>query len=167
MKSNNRYKGAKAKREAGGYVTFSSVVLRSESYALLSAYAVKLLNDLLAQYKGDNNGDLCAAWTLMEKRNWKSRDTLHKALKELLTREWLILTRQGGRRMPSLYAVTFFSIDDCKGKLDIPSTHGPMSLWRKHEPVKPLVPEGKKLNGFIGDTPGVLKASVMTRPPCQ
>ena len=35
-------------------------VIRSRGYAELSPYAIKLLNDLLSQYSGKNNGDLCA-----------------------------------------------------------------------------------------------------------
>jgi hypothetical protein len=125
----NRFKDAQAKRESGGYVPLSFVVIRSQCFARLSAHAVKLLNDLLAQYKGDNNGDLCAAWTLMQPRGWKSKDTLNKALKELLAGDWLEVTRQGGRHKATLYAVTFYAIDECKGKLDVvrpaaPEVHG-------------------------------------------
>jgi hypothetical protein len=85
----NRFKDAQARREGGGFVPLPFVVIRSHSFMQLSAHAVKLLNDLLAQYKGDNNGDLCVAWTLMQPRGWKSKDTLGKALKELLAEGWL------------------------------------------------------------------------------
>jgi hypothetical protein len=43
-------------------------VLRSAQWASLSPFAVKLLMELLGQYRGDNNGDLTVAWTLMSKR---------------------------------------------------------------------------------------------------
>ncbi len=134
----NRFKDAQAKREGGGFVPLPFVVIRSQCFARLSAHAVKLLNDLLAQYKGDNNGDLCAAWTLMQPRGWKSKDTLNKALKELLTGDWLEVTRQGGRHKATLYAVTFYAIDECKGKLDVRSTGSPRGTWKKNEPLPPL-----------------------------
>jgi hypothetical protein len=136
--SYNRYKNAKDKRESGGYAPLPYAVMRSHSFSLLSAHAVKLLVDLLAQYKGDNNGDFCAAWTLMQKRGWKSKDTLSKALKELLAGDWLEVTRQGGRHKATLYGVTFYSIDYCKGKLDILSTSRPRGTWKKHEPLPPM-----------------------------
>lgn len=139
MARKHRFKDAKAQRESGGFVALPHIVIRSEAYAKMSAYAVKLLNDLLAQYRGNNNGDLCAAWTLMQKRGWKSRDTLNKALRELKDEEWIIVTRQGGRHMPSLYAITFYAIHECGGKLDVRPTHTPMSQWRRHEPIKPLI----------------------------
>jgi hypothetical protein len=96
------------------------------------------MNDLLAQYKGDNNGDLCAAWTLMQPRGWKSKDTLSKALKELLAGDWLEVTRQGGRHKATLYGLTFYAIDDCKGKLDVKATGSPRGTWKKNEPLPPL-----------------------------
>jgi hypothetical protein len=74
----------------------------------------------------------------MQKRGWKSKDTLSKALKELLAGDWLEVTRQGGRNQATLYAVTFYAIDDCKGKLDIESTSRPRSTWRRHEPLPPM-----------------------------
>jgi len=118
-------------------------VIRSASYVKLTPYEQKLLIDLLAQYKGDNNGDLCAAWTIMKRRGWRSKSTLAKAITGLLKAEWIELSRQGGRNRPNLYAVTFFAVDDCKGKLDIRPTIRPKSLWRQHEPETsvPLKPD--------------------------
>ena len=40
----------------------------------LSPRATKLLIDLLAQYRGYNNGDLCAPLSLMRERGWNSSD---------------------------------------------------------------------------------------------
>ncbi len=142
-------KAAKAKREAGGFIPLSFVVIRSQAFAALGAHAVKLLCDLLAQYRCDNNGDLCASWTLMRARGWKSRDTLYKALRELLEAGWIIVARQGGRHAATLYAVTFFNIDYCKAKLDVASTATPTGEWKRN-----------------GATP-VLKPKAVTRSPCQ
>lgn len=138
MSRSAKYKDAKGKREPGGFVAMPYTVIRSDSYARLSAHAVKLLNDLMAQYKGDNNGDLCAAWSMMKARNWRSKSTLYKALKELKDRYWIEVSRQGGRHRPSLYALTFFAVDECKGKLDIAPAHSPSGLWRRNEPLPKL-----------------------------
>lgn len=138
MSRNGRYKQAQEKRESGGFTPLPHVVLRSQNFSHLSNRAIKLLMDLLAQYKGDNNGDLCAAWTLMKKRNWRSEATLDKAKKELVAKGWIEITRQGGRHKASLYAITFMAIDYCKGKLDVNDTHSPKSTWRNHEPAPPL-----------------------------
>ncbi len=148
------------RREPGGFSALPHCLLESQVYIGLSAYTIKLLNDLLAQFKGSNNGDLCLAWSIMEKRGWKSRATLNKARKELLGVELIQVSRYGDRRRPHLYALTFFAIDDCGGKLDINATNKPTSLWRKHEPAHP--PKIK-----ISRTPGVSKVVDMTRIACD
>ena len=148
------------RREPGGFAALPHSLLESQVFIGLSAHSVKLLNDLLAQFKGFNNGDLCLAWSVMEKRGWKSRDTLNKARKELLDVELMIVSRYGDRKRPHLYALTFFAIDECCGKLDIKATDRPLSWWRKHEPLPPLK---------IKSTPtaGVSNVSDMTRPACD
>ena len=135
---NRRYKDAKSKRESGGFVPLPHVVLRSKSFALLSRSANKLLMDMLSQYNGNNNGDFSIAWKRMKAREWKSQTTLNKAKTELLEREWIEIARYGGLNRPALYAVTFYAVDECNGKIDLPATHSPRSLWRRHEPLPPM-----------------------------
>lgn len=104
-------------------------VIDSQAYKSLNGWAVKLLIDIAAQYKGSNNGDLCAAWSVMRERGWKSPGTLHKALSALLDAGLIEQTRQGGRNRCSLYAITWRPIDECKGKLDVKPTQGPSALY--------------------------------------
>ena len=131
--ANTKHSGNK--RESGGFVALPYSVLRSKSYAMLSAYAVKLLNDLLAQYNGKNNGDLAIAFSMMRQRGWRSKTTLWRAINELTEKKWVEKTRQGGKNNPNLYAVTFFSVDECKGKLDahIKPTARPKGSWKSGE----------------------------------
>jgi len=103
-------------------------------FRTLSCRATKLLIDLLAQYRGYNNGDLAATLTMMRERGWNSSDQLQKAKNELIEKDWIIVTRQGGRNKCSLYAVTFFSIDECNGKLDVASTTTAPINWKKRLP---------------------------------
>lgn len=139
-----RYKDARRRREGGQFVALPWAVLRSEEFAALSPFALKLLFDLLAQFNGANNGDLCAAWSLMKRRGWRSKDSLWKALSELRTGNWLDVTRQGGKHVASLYAVTFYAIDFCGGKLDVKQTGRPSSSWRKRPPVLPALVTGPR-----------------------
>lgn len=122
----------------GGFNAVPHRVLVSEKFATLSPQATKLLIDLLSQYRGNNNGDLCAAMSLMEPRGWKSKAGHSKALKELIDTGFVILTRQGGRNTPSLYAITFYAIDDCQDEqgfskfdphLGIKSAASPRNDW--------------------------------------
>jgi hypothetical protein len=140
--SRNRHKEHRDKREPGGYVALPHAVLRSEEFSRLSPKACKLLMDLLAQYRGNNNGDLCAAWTLMKPRGWTSKDQLGAAIREVLAADFAVLTRQGGKHKASLYAVTFYEIDWCGGKLDMTTPNRQyMGEWRRLPPkVTPLKP---------------------------
>ena len=105
-------------------------VLNHENFTTLSPRAVKLLIDLGAQYRGTNNGDLCAAWTLMSKRGWKSKGTLYRALQELEAKGFICKTRQGGRHVASLYAISWRAVDECGGKLDVRETSVAPGFWK-------------------------------------
>jgi len=122
------------RRDAGKYFGLPHAVMDSRNYLQLSAQAVKLLNDIGRQYGGFNNGDLCATWSMMEKRGWKSRNTLYKALQELLYYGLIIKSKQGGKHAPTLYALTWQSVDECKGKLDIKETIRPLGDWKTDKP---------------------------------
>jgi hypothetical protein len=135
----SRYRGARDKREGGGFVAFPHEVLNSVAFIGLTAHARMLLLDLAAQYKGNNNGDLCAAWTLMKKRGWKSEETLHKAKQQLLERGLIAETRKGARpNKAALYGLTWFDLDDCKGKLDISPQAFPKRGYLLFEPLPPM-----------------------------
>lgn len=122
---------AKGRKERGSFAAVPHAVLGHPNYAVLSPRAVKLLWDLYAQYRGQNNGDLCAAFSVMRKKGWTSKDQLWKATTELRERGWIVVTRQGGRHKANLYAVTFQAVDECNGKLDMKPTAAPLGTWKQ------------------------------------
>lgn len=122
----------KGRKDSAPFLRLPKHILESEEYAQLSSIAVKLLVDLGSQFRGSNNGDLCAAWGWMKKRGWKSRDTLNRAQTELESSGWIIRTRQGGRHKANLFALTWLGIDECDGKLDVPPTTVPSNRWRNN-----------------------------------
>lgn len=130
MKPRDRRKQT-GRAESGTHLALPHAVLNSPAFHGLSSHAVRLLCDLGAQYRGFNNGDLCATWSMMAARGWKSRDTLAKALRELVETGMIEQTRQGGKNLCSLYALTWKSIDECKGKLDVSPTRVASNLWRQ------------------------------------
>ncbi len=133
--ANKRYKDARDKRDGGAFVTVPLSVLRSRAYIEAGAHARMLLFDLLEQYRGNNNGDLCAAWKFMKPRGWRSEATLNKGKRELLERGLIVETRKGARpNKASLYAVTWYALDDCGGKLDISSQAFPRGAYKLHNP---------------------------------
>lgn len=138
--------------ESGRFISVPHVILESAEYARLSAQAVKLLLDLCAQYNGINNGDFSAAWSVMEKKGWRSRDTLGNAQRELEESGFILKTRQGGRRKCNLYGVTWKNIDQCGGKLDVKSTKTPANTWKKAQIINtPSVSQCpvQRVNGAI------------------
>ena len=140
MSKNDKYK---EKREPGQFMALTMEFMRSHVRRNLPRRAQKLLLDLLGQYNGSNNGDLCLAWKTMVPFDWKSKDTLAKATSDLLEKEVIMLTRQGGRNKASLFALTMFAIDPCRHKngllkLDVNPTKFPPSKWRNHEPLPKL-----------------------------
>ena len=130
-----KYEEQKRKRSPGGYCAVNHDFLRSETVNSLSYKASKLFLQILSQYSGYNNGDFCITWSLMRKQNWRSKQTLDRARKELLDKGIIEITRWGGLNRAQLYALTLYSVDECKGKLDVkPSTY-PKNIWRKNESV--------------------------------
>lgn len=102
----------RGRRNSPPFVRLNRDMLESDAYAQLSPKAVKLMVDMLNQYNGYNNGDLSITWSIMKKRGWKSNGTVWKAAQELIDKKFILLTRQGGKNQPNLYASTFHAIDD-------------------------------------------------------
>ena len=124
----------KGRQTTPSFVMFPHHVLRHEVLSKLSPRASKLVIDLMAQYQGDNNGDLSAPLSQMRARGWNSSEQLDKAKKELISKGVIWVTRQGGRNMASLYALTWFPIDECEGKLDVSPTQTAPVNWRNKLP---------------------------------
>ena len=121
----------KGRCESGGFARLPHKVLRHKKFINLSHRAKSLLLDFLSEFNGWNNGDFSAAWSVMEKRGWSGKSQLALAQAELEETGFVIRTRQGGLHKCNLFGVTFYAIDDCDGKLDIPETKVPPGDWKK------------------------------------
>jgi hypothetical protein len=147
MARNSRWKESKNKRDGGAFLSVPMSVLNSQAYCLAGPYARMLLFDLFAQYRGDNNGDMCAAWKLMKPRGWRSEETLGKAKRELIELGLIVETRKGARpNKASLYAVTWCDLDDCRGKLDISPAAFPRGRYRLRDTLPPILGKNASLN---------------------
>jgi hypothetical protein len=107
--SRARFKGSKYTEPFVGIVRS---VFESPAFVALSPHACKLLLELAGQYKGDNNGNLTVAWSVVSKRGWRSRTTLWRCKAELIEAGFVYVTRKG--HMPStceLLALTWFPLD--------------------------------------------------------
>ena len=146
--SRKHYAELSQKRGKGRFVSIRADVLLSDAWARTSPSGIRLIMDLAAQYRGNNNGDLCAAWGVMRERGWNSNGTLMNARHELEVRRWVIVTRKGtqagnGKGIPTLYALTFWGIDECDQKLDpgIIPNNKPRDLWKIGNTAPDIVEE--------------------------
>ncbi len=128
------------------------IVMESESYKKLSGNAVKLLLALAYQYRGNNNGDLTTAFSIMhEKFGFTARSVVKKAEMQLLDRNLIIQTRTPMFMNPGgqcgLYALTWQPIDECQGKgLEIKPT---TTAIRKFAMEKNKKPGSDSLHGGV------------------
>jgi hypothetical protein len=105
----SKFKGTKYTEPFVGIVRS---VFDSPAFTELSPHACKLLFELIGQYKGDNNGNLTVAWSIVSKRGWRSKTTLWRCKSELIAAGFIYVTRKG--HMPKtceLLALTWFPLD--------------------------------------------------------
>ncbi|MDH3378269.1 MAG: hypothetical protein OEQ39_15115 [Gammaproteobacteria bacterium] len=128
----------RGRRATSSFVALPHNILESVEFSELSNSSVRALLSLFGQYRGNNNGDFTAAWSVMQRRGWKSKGTLYRAINELQDKGWILKTRQGSKNRCSLYAVTWLAIDECGGKLDVSVSKIPAGTWRKISLAGPL-----------------------------
>jgi len=145
-----KYQQVKNRSSKKPFLLLPRDMITSDAYYSLSSSAIKLLICLGAQYYGTNNGDLTTAWSIMKDRGWRSKETLQNAIKELENTGFIIRTRQGGRNKCNLFALTWFPIDECGGKLDVNSTRVASNNWKLNslvqlsgQPITNIVPMKK------------------------
>jgi hypothetical protein len=159
MARSKTWKAASDKRDAGGFRTLPVSVIEGRAYLSCSPYAIKLLIDFLLQYRGNNNGDLACAWSMMRARGWKSEATLSKAKRELIACKLIQEARMGARpNKCSLYALTFFDLDESP-KLEITRKSFQRGGYKLMEPIALKVPPNvthRPLNNATLTTPGVV-----------
>ena len=96
------------------------IVMDHPDYIGLSFSAKAALQELARQYRGQNNGDLTLAWSVLKPRGFGSKGTVTKLTEELLAANLIVRTRVGVFRNPgakcALYALSWIPINECPGK---------------------------------------------------
>ncbi|AEF03711.1 hypothetical protein [Alteromonas naphthalenivorans] len=121
----------KIRRNKGRFAGVPVHVMDSSDYLSLSFSSRALLLEFAKQYTGKNNGKLCATYSQLKPRGWRSEDTLRKCLKELLAAKLIVLTKRGmygsGKREPNYYGLTWQPIDKVEGfEMDLLPTTTPL-----------------------------------------
>jgi hypothetical protein len=112
-------------------------VLEHPSCATLPHAAFKVLVMVAAGYSGHNNGTQACTESWMRRFGITGTDTVRRCLKELEKRGLIEITRPGMkmRKIPTLYAVTWRSVDSRDSKLidkPAPASHK-YSKWNERE----------------------------------
>jgi hypothetical protein len=147
---------------SGLYGAIPHAVLDSVAFKGASYPAKALIFDLLRQHSGNNNGHLHLSFSWLERRCWKSRDVIQRARAELIERNLLIQTRQGGLNIgASRYAVTWLKVSNFVG-LDIQSNDYHPGAWAFMDKL----PMGKKIaNAVPSDGKGNTASRYSAIPP--
>lgn len=124
---------ATGKGKDASFVMFQTRILQDPTFLALSPRASKALLYLASQFNGYNNGDLSIAWKIAKDKGWTSNASLRLGTRELIEAGFVVETRIGGRNRCSLFALAWFPIDECGGKLDLPPTKVAPNdwLWKK------------------------------------
>lgn len=135
-----------------GHENFTMIPIDCLTHAplLLSPHALRVFMILVSKLRGKktkkngathintNNGDLSITHKELEEHGiYTSKSTLVKMLNELIDKGFIIKTRQGGKNLCSLYAVTFQVIGDIRENGSITRKIGhaptlyPSNEWRQ------------------------------------
>lgn len=117
MTKNKKGKGF-SHRKQSPFVSLDIGLIKSPLFRSLKPCSKSVLLELMAQYNGHNNGNLCAPKAYANK--WQiSATTLYKAIRELEEKQLIIKTRRGlfanGGVSCALYAISWLPIDYCDG----------------------------------------------------
>lgn len=93
------------------FASFPVSLITHPAFSKLSGNGFKLLGAMLCGYVGNNNGHLVATHSQMRRFGFSSKDSLSRAIRELLAYGLIVRTRTQVRRSPALYALTWLPIN--------------------------------------------------------
>ncbi len=103
-----------------GAAAIPRALMAHPDFREMSGSARKVLDVMMYQFNGRNNGNLAATHTMMVEWGGMAKGTLAAALRELVDRNLIIKSRDHDRSRdgakPALYALTWQPIDECPGK---------------------------------------------------
>lgn len=116
MANRRNHRRGSSGRDSGGFIALPWSVLDCAAYARLSHVARSLLLEIARQFVRDNNGRLLCSRAYLQKRGWRSNDTISRAKQELLDGGFIYETVRGHRpNKASWYAVTWQTLDKIHG----------------------------------------------------
>lgn len=152
--SRMKAKGRRDQPHMGRFAALPHAIFDTPEYASLEFRARALLTEFALQFNGSNNGYLTATYGRLRTRGFTSKDQLQKALRELINTGWVVVTRQGGRNYPSLYALTYRGVDYGEFSLDV-RPGPPINAWRSagHAPSEAPLAHGGPIPRLANNIP--------------
>jgi len=134
-------------RNVGWFAGLPLEVIESDAYKSLGGNAAKLLTILTYFYKGYNNGNLAITQSIIGE--WMTKNTMYSAKDELHKKGFIVINAYGGRsacgrKLPSLYGLTFYPMNELKEKDgELRFAHYPSSQTHLHYWSKGINPDYK------------------------
>ena len=127
-------------RNVGWFAGLPLEVIESDAYKSLSGNDAKLLTILTYFYKGYNNGNLAITQSIIGE--WITKNTMYSSKDKLLRIGFIVINAYGGRsawgrKLPSLYGLTFQPISELKEKngelrfAHYPPNQSPLHYWKE------------------------------------
>jgi hypothetical protein len=138
-----RYKHKNKGRFAGIPIS----VVNSDAFKSLGGNAAKLLTILAGFYNSNNNGNLAITQSIIGE--WMTKNTMYSAKDELLRKGFIVINAYGGRsawgrKLPSLYGLTFQPMNELEEKDgELRFAHYPSSKTHLHYWSKGINPDYK------------------------
>jgi hypothetical protein len=121
------------------FVTLPHGMVTHPSFLELTGNSAKLLLAVLAGYTGSNNGHLVATFTRMQSFGFNSKESVARALRELISLGYIVRCRTHNKRSPALYALTWLPINSPKAGEPYDAGVSPSNLstdtWRHVQPM--------------------------------
>ncbi|MDO8341316.1 MAG: hypothetical protein Q7T59_05060 [Candidatus Woesebacteria bacterium] len=154
-----------AESVSSSYTPLVHAVLDSVALMGASHTARSLLLELMRQHTGGNNGHLHLAQGWLRKRGWKSGDTIQRAKLELIKRNLIVQTKQGGLNIgPCRFALTWLPITNFVG-LELRASEYHKGAWHfMDELPQPQKHKGSSVSR-IGASPPHGSAKRRASPP--
>ena len=127
-------------KNTGRFAGIPISVVKSDAYKSLGGSAAKLLTILAYFYNSNNNGNLAITQSIIGE--WMTKNTMYSAKDELLLKGFIVTNAYGGRsawgrKLPSLYGLTFYPMNELEEKngelrfAHYPPNQSSLNYWKE------------------------------------
>ena len=127
-------------KNTGRFAGIPNFVVKSDAYKSLGGNDAKLLTILTYFYRGYNNGNLAITHKVLG--GWMTKNTMYSSKDGLHKKGFIVINAYGGRsgwgrKLPSLYGLTFYPINELEEKngelrfAHYAPNQSPLNYWKE------------------------------------